>query len=96
MYRNTYKKYGPSLNIQSGSWIIHWFRTIDYCFRFSFYPLTYVNFRHILDNDDRMSSKRRNLSVLDFLVNSTTKVIIIIIIIGIYIALMSYVQGALQ
>ena len=42
--------------------MIHWFRTIDYCFRF-----TYVNFLHFLDNDDRMSSKCRNLSALVFL-----------------------------
>jgi len=52
----------------SGHSIIHWFRTIDYCVRFSFYPLTYVNFLHILDNDDMMSSKRRNLSALVFLI----------------------------
>ena len=44
--------------------MIHWLRTIDYCFRFSFRRLTYVNFLHFLDNDDRMSSKRRNLSAL--------------------------------
>ena len=51
--------------------MIHWFRTIDYCFRFSFfffYLLTYVNFLQFLDNDDRMSSKRRNLSALVFLI----------------------------
>ena len=30
----------------------------------------YVNFLHFLDNDDRMSSKRRNLSALVFLINS--------------------------
>ena len=53
--------------------MIHWFRTIDYCFRFSFYLLTYVNFLQFLDNDYRMSSKRRNLSALVFLINSTTK-----------------------
>ena len=52
--------------------MIHWFRTIDYCFRFSFLS-SYVNFLHFLDNDDRMSSKRRNLSALVFLINSTTK-----------------------
>ena len=46
--------------------MIHWLRTIDYCFRFSFCLLTYVNFLHFLDNDDRISSKRRNLSVLVF------------------------------
>ena len=34
---------------------------------------TYVNFLQFLDNDDRMSSKRRNLSALVFLINSTTK-----------------------
>ena len=37
-----------------------------------FYLLTYVNFLHFRDNDDRMSSKRRNLSALVFLINSTT------------------------
>ena len=42
----------------SGHWMIHWFRKIDYCFRCSFYLLTYVNFLHFLDNDNRMSSKR--------------------------------------
>ena len=31
-----------------------------------FYLLTYVNFLHFLDNDDRMSSNRRNLSALVF------------------------------
>ena len=49
--------------------MIHRFRTIDYCFRFSFYHLSYVNFLHFLDNDDRISSKRRNLSALVFLIN---------------------------
>ena len=33
-----------------------------------FCVLTYVNFLHFLDNDDRMSSKRRNLSALVFLI----------------------------
>ena len=55
-------------------WMIHRFRTIDYCFRFSFYPLTYVNFLHILDNEDRMSPKHRYLSALVFLIDSPTKV----------------------
>jgi len=64
-----------SLDFVSGHKMIHWFRTIDYCFRFSFfYLLTYVNFLHFLANDDRMSSKRRNLYTLVFLINSTTKV----------------------
>ena len=49
--------------------MIHWFRTIDYCFRFSFCLLTYVNFLHFFDNDDRMLSKRRDLSALVFLIN---------------------------
>ena len=53
--------------------MIHWFRTIDYCFRFSFYLLTHVNFLHFLDNDDRMSSKRRNLSALVFLIKTNIK-----------------------
>ena len=35
---------------------------------------TYVNFLHFLDNDDRISSKRRNLSALVFLINLITKV----------------------
>ena len=46
--------------------MIHWFRTIDYCFWFSFNLLTCVNFLHFLDNDDRMALKRRNLSALVF------------------------------
>ena len=54
--------------------MIHWLRTIDYCLGLVFYLLTYVNFLHFLDNDDGMSSKRRNLSALAFLINSTTKV----------------------
>ena len=58
----------------SSHWMIHWLRTLDYCFRFSFYLLTYVNFLHFLDNGDRVSSKRQNLSALVFLINSTTKV----------------------
>ena len=33
-----------------------------------------VHFLHFLDNDDRMSSKRRNLSALVFLINLITKV----------------------
>ena len=49
--------------------MIHWLRTIDYCLRFSFSFFTYVNFLHFQDNDDRMSSKRQNLSVLVFLIN---------------------------
>ena len=53
--------------------MIHWLRTIDYCFRFSFvYLTTYVHFLHFLDNEDRMSSKRRNLSALVFLINLGT------------------------
>ena len=54
--------------------MIHWLRTIDYCFGLVFYLLTNVNFLHFLDNDDSMSTKRRNLSALVFLINSTTKV----------------------
>ena len=46
--------------------MIHWFRTIHYCFWFSFNLLTCVNFLHFLDNDDRMALKRRNLSALVF------------------------------
>ena len=49
--------------------MIHRLRTIGYCFRFSFCLLTYVNFLHFLDNNDRMSSKSRNLSALVFLIN---------------------------
>ena len=56
---------------KTGHWTIHWFRAIDYCFRFSFYLLTYVNFLHFLNTDDRMSPKRRNLSALVFLTNSS-------------------------
>ena len=52
--------------------MIHWFRTIDYCFGLVFYLLTYVNFLHFLDNDDRMTSKRQNLSALVFLIYATT------------------------
>ena len=55
--------------------MIHCLRTIDYCFWFSFFT-TYLCkfsskklFLHFLDNDDRMSSKRRNLSALVFLIN---------------------------
>ena len=55
--------------------MIHCLRTIDYCFWFSFLT-TYLCkfsskkfFLHFLDNDDRMSSKRRNLSALVFLIN---------------------------
>jgi len=44
---------------------------LKYFFGLVFYLLTYVNFLHFLDNDDRMSSKRRNLSALVFLINST-------------------------
>ena len=58
----------------SGHWMIYWFRAIDYWFRFSFHLLTFVKFLHFLDNDDRKSSKRRNLSALVFLINWTTKV----------------------
>ena len=54
--------------------MIHCFRTIDYCIWLSFSLLTYVNFLHFLDNDDRMSSKRRDLSALVFLINLITKV----------------------
>ena len=60
--------------------MIHWLRTIDYCFWFSFLT-TYLCkfssknfFLHFLDNDDRMSWKRRNLSALVFLINLITKV----------------------
>ena len=40
--------------------------------------IAYVNFLQFLHNDDRMSSKRRNLSALVFLINSTTKVDLIL------------------
>ena len=60
--------------------MIHCLRTIDYCFWLSFLT-TYLCkfsskkfFLHFLDNDDRMSSKRRNLSALVFLINLITKV----------------------
>ena len=62
--------------------MIQCLRTIDYCFWFSFLT-TYlckfsskkkIFFLHFLDNDDRMSSKRRNLSALVFLINLITKV----------------------
>ena len=46
--------------------MIHWLRTIDYCFRLSFLSTYLCKFFHFLDNDDRMSSKRRNLSALVF------------------------------
>ena len=53
--------------------MIHWLRTKDYCFL-----STYLcKFFHFLDNDDRMSSKRRNLSALVFLINLITIVLII-------------------
>ena len=48
---------------------------------FSFVYLPYVNVLHFLDKDDRKSSKRRNLSALVFLINLTTKVILIRIVI---------------
>ena len=57
--------------------MIHWLRTIDYCFRLSFLSTYLCNFFHFLDNDDRMSSKRRNLSALVFLINLITKVYLI-------------------
>ena len=51
-----------------------------------------LRFSDFLDNDDRMSSKRRNLSALVFLINLITKVnlirIIIIIIIIIILLLL--------
>ena len=55
--------------------MIHWLRTIDYCFWFSFlttYLCKFLQkiFFHFLDNDDRTSSKRRNLSALVFLINT--------------------------
>ena len=71
--------------------MIRWFRTIDYCFRFSFYPLTYVNLLYFLDNDDRMLSKRWNLSALVFLINSTTKVNLIHVLIN-FLFLLSFVS----
>ena len=40
-----------------------------------FFLLTYVNFLHFLDNDDRMSSKRRNLPALVFLILKLSKFI---------------------
>ena len=51
--------------------MIHWLRTIDYCFWLSFLSTYLCKFFHFLDNDDRMSSKRRrrNLSALVFLTN---------------------------
>ena len=55
--------------------MIHWFRTIDLC-------LLILQF---LDNDDRMSSKRRNLSALVFLINSTTKANLIRIMVQLHI-----------
>ena len=39
-----------------------------------FQLITYVNFLHFLENDDRMLSKSQNLSALVFLINSATKV----------------------
>ena len=46
---------------------------------------TYVNFLQFLDNDDRMSSNRRNLSALVFLINSTTKANLIRIMVQLHI-----------
>ena len=50
--------------------MIHWLRTKGYCFRLSFLSTYLCKFFHFLDNDDRMSSKRRNLSALVFLIKS--------------------------
>ena len=62
--------------------MIHWLRTIDYCFRLSVLSTYLCKFFHFLDNDDRMSSKRRNLSALVFLINLITKVNLIRLCMG--------------
>ena len=45
-------------------------RSLTIVFGLIFYLLSYVNFLQFLDNDDRLSSKRRNLSALVFLINN--------------------------
>ena len=55
--------------------MIHWPRTMTIVFCLFIYKLfVNVNFRQFLDNDDKMSSKRRNISTLAFLINLITKV----------------------